>query len=197
MMLARRRLPALLACTGLAGILAPGCASPEPAYYTLAALPGPAQPGGPRTVELRRPGLAGYLDRPEIVRAGGQFQLRVAQGERWGEPLGDLIGRTLAEGLTTRLPGTTVFTALGSIGTDADAAVELDVQRFDLDPSGEVVLLMQVAVQRGRGRAPVAARPLRIRTRPAANSTPDLVAAMSAALAQAADAIAGMLRGVV
>lgn len=180
----------------LAGPAFTGCASPEPAYYTLAAVPGPAQPGGPRTVELRRPGLAGYLDRPEIVRSGGQYQLRLAANERWGEPLGDLIGRVMAEELTTRLPGSTVFTTAGSIGADADAAVEMDVQRFDLDSSGQVILLAQVAIQRGRGRTPVAARPIRISVRPTGGTTPQLVAAMSAALGQAADAVAALLRGV-
>lgn len=199
----RRRLaglqPAVVAVVlvALASSSLLGCASPEPTYFTLAALPGTAQPGSRlRTVELRRPGLAGYLDRPEIVRASNQYQLRLASAERWGEPLGDLIGRVLAENLTTRLPGTSVFTSAGSISTDADAAVELDVQRFDLDASGNVVLFAQVAIQRGRGRSPVAARSVRVQTRPGGASTPDLVAAMSAALAQASDQVAALLRGV-
>ena len=58
----------------LLGVLAASCASPEPTYYTLAPVPGASVPGapasgasgsalpaggGPRTVQLRRPGLAG------------------------------------------------------------------------------------------------------------------------------------------
>ena len=181
----------------LAGLLlvAPvaGCASSEPAYFTLAPRPGTALSGGPRTVELRRPGLAGYLDRPEIVRAGGPYQLRLASGERWGEPLGDLIGRIMAENLTTRLQGTTVYTSTGSISSDADASVELDVQRFDLDPSGEVVLLAQVAARRSGQRS--ATRSVRITERPDGTSTAQMVAAMSTALGRLADAVAGMIRG--
>ena len=150
--------------------------------------------GGPRTVQLRRPGLAGYLDRPEIVRGSGPYQLRVAGTERWGESLGDLIGRVTAENLSTRLPAATVFTEAGSITADADATVELDIQRFDADASGQVLLLAQAAVQRGREREDTRTRTLRLTATPASGSTADLVAAMSQALGQLADEVVEMLR---
>ena len=88
-------------------------------------------------MELQRPGLAGYLDRPGIVRANSAVQLSVTTNERWGEPLGDLIGRILAENLNQRLPGSSVFTSSGSISAQPDARVELDVQRLDADASGD------------------------------------------------------------
>lgn len=190
----------------LLGVLAASCASPEPTYYTLAPVPGASAPGaaasgsatpaggGPRTVQLRRPGLAGYLDRPEIVRGGGPYQLRVAGTERWGEPLGDLIGRVTAENLAARLPGTTVFTEAGSITADPDTTVELDVQRFDADAAGQVSLLAQVSVQRGRDWQGTRTRTLRLTATPASGSTADLVAAMSRVLGQLADEVAAMLR---
>lgn len=177
----------------LAGVVA-ACASPDPAYYTLAAVPGVPKPGGPRQVELRRIGLAGYLDRSEIVRANSAYSLRLNGAERWGEPFGDLIARILAEDLNTRLPGTSVFTSAGSITAEADATIEMDVQRFDADASGQAVLLAQVAVSRGRARASAETRVIRIVVQPASPSTADLVAAMSKALGQLADAVADMLR---
>ena len=185
----RRR--AVLAAAALLG----SCRSAEPAYYTLAALPGLAAVGGPKLVELRRPGLAGYLDRPEIVRANSPYQLRVASTERWGEPLGDLVARVLAEDLNLRLPGSSVFTAAGSISAEPGATIELDIQRFDADATGQVVLLAQVAVSRGRSRATATARTVRITIRPASATTADLVATMSVALGQLADALAPMLAG--
>ncbi|MBC7800644.1 MAG: membrane integrity-associated transporter subunit PqiC, partial [Gemmatimonadaceae bacterium] len=139
-----------------------GCASAELAYYTLAPVPGPVSSGGPRLVELRRPGLAGYLDRPEIVRASGTYSLRLAGTERWGEPFGDLVARILAENLNLRLPGSSVFTSSGSISAEANATVELDIQRFDADAAGQVMLLAQVAVSRGRARASAATRTVRL-----------------------------------
>lgn len=183
---------------GLLGLALAGgaqaCASPDFAYYTLAPVPGAPRRGGPVQVELRRPGLAGYLDRPEIVRSNSPYSLRVISLERWGEPLGDLFTRILAEDLNNRLPGSSVFTSAGSITAEADATVETDIQRFDADPSGQVVLLAQVAVSRGRARASAATRVLRLTVQPAGPGTANLVAAMSAALGQLADALAAMLQ---
>lgn len=180
----------------LAGVGA--CASPEPAYYTLAPTAPPAggaplPPKAPRTVELRRFGLAGYLDRPEIVRAGGDYQLRVAGGERWGEPLGDLMGRVAAENLTARLPGLTVFTQAGGISTDPDAVIETDIQRFDAAAGGPVTLLAQVAVRRGRRGAPLT-QTVRLQAAPASSATRDVVATMSRLLGELSDAIAALVR---
>jgi len=180
----------------LAGLALSACTSPEPAYYTLAAVPGVTGARGPKLVEVQRPGLAGYLDRPGIVRADSAYRLSVAGMERWGEPLGDLIGRVLAEDLNQRLPGSSVFTTAGSISADPDATVQLDVQRFDADASGQVVLLAQVAVSRGRSRATAITQTVRQTMRPAGTATADLVAAMSTVLGQLADTVAGTLRGV-
>ncbi len=105
-----------------------------------------------------------------------------------------MIGRVLAEDLTQRLPGTTVFTEAGTISADASATVELDVQRFDLDESGQVVLLAQVAVRWGFGHDAAGARSLRLTARPVGNGTPELVMAMSRLVGQLADAVAGMVR---
>ena len=170
-----------------------GCASPEPAYYTLQARPGPSAASKVRLVELRRIGLAGYLDRPEIVRNNADYRLRIAGGERWGEPLGDLIARVLAEDLNMRLPGSSVFTSAGAISATADATVELDLQRLDTDADGQVVLLAQIAVSRGRNRTGADAQTVRLVVPPAGPTTRDMVAAMSVALGQVADRIAGVL----
>ena len=173
-----------------------GCASPDPAVYTMRATPGQPAGGGPVAIKLARPGLAGYLDRPEIVRDSSASRLQLSSGERWGEPLGDMIGRVLALDLAQRLPGSSVFTEAGTISVDPSATVETDVQRFDLDQDGTVVLLAQVAVERGRSHDPSATRSLRITLRPAGPGTPALVAAMSAGLGQMADQVAALLREV-
>ena len=173
---------------------AQACASPDPAYFTLAAVPGTIRRGGPAQVELRRPGLAGYLDRPEIVRSNSPYSLRVTSMERWGEPLGDLFARILAEDLNARLPGSSVFTSAGSITAEADATVEMDIQRFDADAQGTLVLLAQVAVSRSRAHSSAATRILRFTVQPAGPGTANLVAAMSTALGQLADALAAMLQ---
>jgi uncharacterized lipoprotein YmbA len=170
------------------------CASPDPAIYTLRAVPGSAAGGGPMAIKVARPGLAGYLDRPEIVRDNSVSRLTLNSGERWGEPLGDMVGRVLALDLAQRLPGSSVFTEAGTISVDPSATVELDIQRFDLDTGGSVILLAQVAVQQGRAHDPAATHSLRLTVQPASTGTPDVVAAMSGALGQLADSVADLLR---
>ncbi len=187
----RRRTLALAALLGLAG-----CTSPDTAYYTLRAVPGTSAGGGPSSVQIRRPGLAGYLDRPEIVRDSSDYRLRLNSGERWGEPLGDMFGRVLAEDLAQRLPGSSVFTEAGAISADPAATVEIDIQRFDLDAGNTAVLLVQAAVQRGRAHDPGATHSIRLTLPVAGSSTQSLVAAEGQLLGQLADNLAKALRTV-
>jgi uncharacterized lipoprotein YmbA len=201
----------------LAGLLAlaTGCgSSPEPIFYALSptrgvvqaqapAVPPPpasqgasAAPSGvPHAIRIRRPGLAGYLDRPEIVRRVVEFRLGVASNERWGEPLDMMVARVLAEDIQQRVPGASVFTAEGAITADPDATVEVDVQRFDVGETGEVNLVAQVAVERGATHTAAATQAVRLGARPKGDTTAALVATMSDLLGQMADQIAAMLRG--
>ena len=170
------------------------CRSADPSYYTLAPLPGPVLGGAPTLVELRRPGIAGYLDRSEIVRSNSPYQLKLDSNERWGEPFSDMVARVLAEDLHNRLPRTAVFTSTGAISADTGARVEIDVQRFDADASGQVQLLAQIAITRGDNREAATAQTVRIAVSPPGTATRDYVQAMSQALGQMADRIAAQLR---
>ena len=75
------------------------------------------------------------------MRADSPYQLTLNGGERWASPLGDMIGRALAEDLSSRLPGSSVFTSSGAISADPNATVEVDIQRFDAASTGPVTLL--------------------------------------------------------
>jgi uncharacterized lipoprotein YmbA len=170
-----------------------GCTSPDPAYYTLAPVPGPTVAGGPPTIEVRRPGLAAYLDRTDIVRRGEDYRLVIGGGEQWGEPLDTMIGRVLTEDLTDRLPGSTVFS--DDAVSPHEALVNVDIARFDADAQGTVTLLAQIAVQRGPNQ-PQATRSLRLTAQTRSSSTSEMAAVMSQLLGQLADTIATMLRPV-
>ncbi len=186
---ARVLLPILL---GVLSALA-GCASPNPVLFTLAAAPGAPQTIAARSLELRRIGIAGYLDRPEIVRAETGFQLQLAHNERWAEPTGSMIERVFTEDLVQRLPGTSVFSESGAISTQPDLVLEVDIQRMDADGSGQVVLLAQLAVRHETGGQPAHAETIRLTAAPAGPATQDLVATESALLGQLADRVAARL----
>jgi len=169
------------------------CSSPNPDLYTLAALPGPVAHLALHGVEVRRISLAGYLDRPEIVRSSDAFRLRLAQNERWGEPLGGMLDRVFAEDLVERLPDTAVFSEAGAISTSPDLLLEVDVQRFDAEAGATLVLVAQVAVRHSDAHRPAEARTLRLTTPLAGPTTHDHVAAMSRALADLSDQVVALL----
>jgi uncharacterized lipoprotein YmbA len=179
-------------CVGLAllPILA-GCASPPTRVYTLV----PREPATPArssaTVMVKSVELAKYLDRPQIVRYGDVYELSLAEFERWGESMRDMVMRVLVEDLSLRLPKGQVFADSGQLPVRADTTVDVDISRFDADPNGEVVLAARWSVQRQGQRAQLRSDRITVPSNPA--DTPALVAAMSDALGQLADRIASAL----
>jgi uncharacterized lipoprotein YmbA len=171
-----------------------GCgSSPGSTFFALAPATGVPQPCRLRAIEIRRPGLAGYLDRPEIVKRVVDFRLGIAGTDRWGEPLDAMVARVLAQDVEQRLPESTVFTEEGAITADPDATVEVDVRRFDVDDTGEVVLQAEVALEVGASHAATTSRGLTLREKPHGPTTPALVGAMSDLLGRLADRIAALV----
>src|SRR6187431_686846 len=171
---------ALVACAG----------SPDPVFYALSSPAGQAFSGPTLRIEMRRAGLPGYLDRPHIVRRASAERLELAADERWGAPLDLMVSATLADDLGARLPTCVVFSESGSISSTADVRIEVDVTRFELDADGTVQLHAGSAVRWSTGTDAVRVKRHSFSVRPANKSTAELVASMSRALAQLADALA-------
>jgi uncharacterized lipoprotein YmbA len=177
----------------LAGSTACGSSAPA-TFYALSPESGAAQPASFHTIRLRRPGVAGYLDRPEIVRRIVDFRLGVIDTDRWAAPLDEMLGRVLAEDIEQRVPGSSVFTEDGAISADPDATIEVDLRRFDVGDTGEVNLVAEVAVEKQSTHTPAATRAVILRQIPASAATAALVATMSDLLGKLADQIAALLR---
>jgi uncharacterized lipoprotein YmbA len=193
--LGRRRRNRWLARAVLVGALFTGaCAhSPDPVFYVLAARPGAALATRRLVVELRRPSLPGYLDRQHIVRRATAERLDLGGDERWGAPLQDLVGTTLADDLSARLPGSTVFVEPGAISAPADFRVEIEISRFELGERGAVELDAKVAVRSHAAEQSPAVRRYEFASTPESRDTASLVASMSEVLARLADGIAQTL----
>jgi uncharacterized protein len=176
---------ALLALAGLPA----ACASPNPTLYVLAPVPGEIRAGAPRVVQLRAIAIPHYLERSQIVRSSEGYRMDVLSNEWWGEPLDAMMSRILVQELNQRLPGVTVYGDSGAISTPPDATVEINLQRLDLDRDGAVLLAAQIAVDTKH----TTSRGVAFTVRPADGTTQALVAAMSAATAQLANTVAGML----
>jgi uncharacterized lipoprotein YmbA len=187
-----------LAAALAGGVLTSACgASPESTFYALGPVdvaPGAPKQIGPRAVRVRRPGIAGYLDRPEIVRRVADHRLGLTADERWGEPFDAMVGRVLAQDLQARIPGASVFTDDGAISAHPDAIVEVDVQRFDAGEDGTLTLFAEVAIETNPGHKTSTTRSVRLTAPPPGPKTAALVAAMSTLLARLADQVAAFLR---
>jgi uncharacterized lipoprotein YmbA len=169
------------------------CSSPPPKVYTLAAAPGAAAVSGrPVTASVAAVEVPKYLDRPQIVTRSGAVELGVAEFDRWGEPLANMVQRVLADDLTRRLPTGSVITTSRTLSGDEDLTVELALSRFDPEVDGSIVLEAQWRLRHKAGKAKT--ETARITRRPADESTMAEVQAMSDALGELADRIAGGLR---
>ena len=167
------------------------CASPNPSLYVLAVVPGPTRAGAPHTISIRPVALAHYLERSQIVRSSDGYRIETLPNDWWGEPLDAMLGRVLVEELSQRLPDSTAYADNGAISARADVAVEINLQRMDLDGQGAVKLAAQVATD---GKS-ASVRSLVFSVSPDGPGTQSLVAAMSIATGQLADAIATILAG--
>ena len=173
-------------------LLTGGCgSSPSTTFYALAAVSGTPRQAALGNIEVRRPGIAGYLDRTEILAAWDGQRLQTADNAGWAEPIAAMVGRVLAENLNDRLRGTIVFHASSDLSLQAGTVVELVIRKFDLGPDGYVHLNVLASI-RGKHQAS-SAHPFSLQARPAATSTEAVVATMSALLGQLADQLAGTL----
>jgi uncharacterized lipoprotein YmbA len=146
MILIRRQILKLIPAIAIAG-----CASPPTQYYRLAALPGPVQNTAPKSVRIRNITVPGYLDQNNIAKAGAAYQFASYPNALWADSLAAMLQSTLVENLTQRLPQMTITSSTGAIGTPAGLLVEINILRFDPDPSGSITLIAQLAIKNPDG----------------------------------------------
>jgi uncharacterized protein len=175
-----------------ATLMAAGCASSDPKLYTIAPLPGSERFGAPKVVALHGVGIARYLQRSQIVQSSEDYRIAVRPGDWWGEPLDAMLARVLAEDLTQRLPQSTVYTSSGAVTGSAEATIELELARLDLDRTGNLLLIAQGSVSFKNQLSPDT-RSFRISAPPPSPGVEGQVAATSTALAEVADRVSDML----
>ena len=188
--MSRRRLALGL---GLVGLLARCGDTPPPRLFTLSARTATATSESSLKIMIAQVTLPKYLDRPEIVRYGSAYELRLSEFERWGEEMSEMVTRTIMDDLALRMPRAQIFAARGLVASPVDATVDIDIGSFGAGADGVVVLAARWIVRREPRLADFQA--VRLTAQPTSASTADLVAAMSDALGQFADILVTRARG--
>ncbi len=189
----RRR--ALLATAPLAATAAlAGCAGAPPTqYYRLATLPGRPYPSAALQIGVRSIGIPGYLNQDNIARPAGGNQFASFANALWAASLAGMLQAVMAQNLAQRLPDATVIATGGAIGAPAALFIEIDILRFDPDPSGNIALVAQIAIRAATGAPDWRIQTFSGQLMPAGPQPADIVAAMTSLWAKAADQIASRI----
>jgi len=190
--MARFLASALLLATGLCA-----CAtSPPSKFYVLTPLPAADSPSA---TEGRRnhPALGigpiklpAYLDRSEVVTRSGSNSLKLANFNRWGEPVTDNFTRILAMDLGLLVNTNQVSLAPWPRYVPVDYQVVVEADRFDVGADDKAVLVARWHILSGE-EGKVVRSGSAVITEPASpGDYADIAAAMSRAVAQLAREIA-------
>lgn len=154
-----RKLFSSVLAVAFVGLLLVSCSGTQPSrFYTLSSL---SDDGGATTsvassdlaVGVGPISLAKYLDRPEMVRRSTPNEFELAQFDRWGESLGDVFPRVMAENLSVLLATDQVFLLPRRRATTIDYQVEVQVTRFDADVGGPAVLAARWELFDNKGKS--------------------------------------------
>ncbi|MCC6765307.1 MAG: membrane integrity-associated transporter subunit PqiC [Deltaproteobacteria bacterium] len=164
-------------------------------FYTLSARV-PAAPvgrGEPLSVVVGAVTLPAYLDRNEVAVRVSASELKYALAERWAEPLVQNVTRVLVEDLGNALASDRIASLATAPTATPDFWLEVVFVRFEADAAGNAQLTARWAV-RDTGRRILRIRQSQHAGRAGAPTTEGGVDAMSAALGDLAEEMAGVLQ---
>ncbi len=119
-----------------------GCgSSPPSSFYTLS--PSPLTPIGSAAdgdITIGPVEIPDYLNRPQIVTRGEGSELRLAEFDRWAEPLDDSIQRMLVTNISALLDSDQIVGYPSKQLFGRQYHVVIRIQRFDTDNRGNAVL---------------------------------------------------------
>ena len=193
MILFRRQMLAGAPVLG-AAVLA-GCASPPARYYRLAVIPGATHALSPVTIRVRSITIPDDLDQNGIAQFSTDYRFATFPNDLWADPLAAMLQSEMEQDLSQRLPGAEVIDDGGAVGAPALIRVEMNLLRFDPDPTGAVILSGQVAIRSGENGGLWDSSGLQASTVPSGVAALDIVATMSMMWATVADRIAVMIAG--
>ncbi|MDP9128697.1 MAG: PqiC family protein [Pseudomonadota bacterium] len=121
--------------------------SPEPHYFALASTTGPVLDDVRAVVRIQRPFLAGYLDRPDLVRQDRDFQVEMDSADRWAEPLDTMFERILMQDLQQRLPAAAIVAEDSGMPAAARFTLTIAIQQFNAIAQDQTALQAQLTIR--------------------------------------------------
>jgi uncharacterized lipoprotein YmbA len=124
-----------------------GCAgSPSSRFYLLNPVSGSAPEGKPSasdrcvSIGIGPVEIPDYLERPQIVTHVTPNEIKLAEFERWAEPLKDGFSRVLAQNISKMVCIKEISFFPWRRGIPMDYRVEMKIIRFDGNPGDKVTL---------------------------------------------------------
>jgi uncharacterized lipoprotein YmbA len=142
-----------LCIVSLAAVLAACASSPPVQFYSLEPTADPVKSSEPSSMvvgvgPIRVPE---YLKRSQMVTRGPGAEVEVHEFHRWAEPVGKAIHRVVAADVDSQLKDVVAIAYPFLEPVQVNYVVLGQVDRFDADSSGQVVLQVQWAVQKLHG----------------------------------------------
>lgn len=109
----------------------------------------PAATGTKPLVALAPVHVPEYVDRPQIVTATGKNAYRLAEFDRWAEPLNDNITRVLQQDMAALVPADVVLSNTSPRAKQAQFRVSVNILEFHVDPQDQARLVTQWQILRG------------------------------------------------
>jgi hypothetical protein len=189
------------AVAAVLALAACGSMQPPARLYVLNPIPGAVAAAAPeagssgRMIGIAPTSVPEYLERPEIVVRSGVNELTPLASDRWAERLSVNISRVLTLDLGALLPKDTVSLIPTAFGQPLDYEVRLVLTAFELDESGDAVLVGHWAIADAHSETVLETGNLALHERASRGDLEAEVAAMNRNLAAASRAIgAGMAR---
>jgi len=136
-----------------------GCASsPSSRFYLLNSQPGSAPEGKSSaddpcvSIGIGPIEIPDYLDRPQIVTHVTPNEIKLAEFERWAEPIKDNFTRVLAQNLSNLACVKEITFFPWRRGIPMDYRVEAKIIRFDGNPGDKVILEVWWRLLSGDGK---------------------------------------------
>lgn len=153
------RLPVLLMMSLVAILIASCASSPPVRYYGLEPIDSTrTYAKGQKTIGLGPLAFPEYLNRPQIVTRTPGAELKLAEFDRWAEPIEDAFLRTLVTNVDALLDSAVLVRFPYSSLVKIDYRIAGRVTRFDVDETGTAVLNVQWGAKAAEGEDIVVVR---------------------------------------